>query len=88
MESIEIVQNGSKQSNALLSFDYKKIHSHDLEIKLSNRNIILRTGHMCSQTTLRELGKVSLNRVSWGIGVTEQNIESFLKALKEIDNTL
>jgi cysteine desulfurase/selenocysteine lyase len=85
MKNIELTVNGASHASSLLSFEHMRLHSHDLETELSKRNIIIRTGHMCSQNTLRELNKVSLNRVSWGIGVTDENIEAFIKALKELD---
>lgn len=88
IEDIIIVKNGQHHTHALLSFDYKKMHSHDLELALSERNIVIRTGHMCSQNTLRELGFVSLNRLSWGIGVTDEVTTKFVNALKEIDEKL
>lgn len=88
IKNIKLAKNGHTHINSLLSFEFEKMHSHDLEAELSKRNIIIRTGHMCSQNTLRELNKVSLNRVSFGIGVTNKNIEDLINAIKELDNTI
>lgn len=85
IKNIEIIKNGNIYAKSLLTFEHKKLHSHDLESELSKRNIIIRTGHMCSQNMLRELNKVSLNRVSWGIGITNKDIETFINAIKELD---
>lgn len=82
MKNVEIIPNGTVYLESLLSFECKDIHSHDLEKVLSMKNIIIRTGHLCSQNALRELNKVSINRVSWGIGVTDESIDSFIKTIK------
>ncbi|WP_462410640.1 aminotransferase class V-fold PLP-dependent enzyme [Neobacillus sp. Marseille-QA0830] len=84
LDTLELVPNGAEHSHALVSFDFHKLHSHDLEAELSRRNILIRTGHMCSQNTLRELNKVSLNRLSWGIGVTDEDVDYFIHILREL----
>lgn len=88
IKDIELVKNGDRHLNSLLSFQHRRIHSHDLEEELSKENIVLRTGHMCSQNTLRELEKVSLNRISWGIGVTNNNIDKFIDVIKKLDSKI
>lgn len=84
ISEVELINNGKNHISSLLTFDYNNLHSHDLEVLLDEKNIVLRTGHMCSQNTMRELNKVSLNRLSWGLGVTDKNIDEFLNAIRNI----
>ena len=46
-------------------------------------NIIIRTGHLCAQNVLNNLGLISVLRFSWGIATTESDIDKFFKVLYE-----
>ncbi|MBV5327494.1 MAG: aminotransferase class V-fold PLP-dependent enzyme [Chlorobium sp.] len=78
---VRLVPAGVACSPAITSFTIDGIHSHDLETFLAERGIIIRTGHLCAQPTLRRTSLNSINRVSIGIGTTESDVDAFLDAL-------
>lgn len=82
-ENIEILPGGNNNS-FICSFKIKDKHPHDL-IEIFEKNFLeIRIGHMCSQNTLDNFGKDSVFRISWGIGSDIEDIDEFLKILKEI----
>lgn len=82
-KKIKVVPGGSKAS-ALCSFEIAGIHPHDIEEKMIENNIEIRTGHMCAQGVLNFLGFTTLCRISWGIGTAREDIDKFLIVLEEI----
>lgn len=49
----------------------------------SLHNFEIRTGHMCAQSTLDNLGYKSLCRLSWGIGSDISDVEAFICLVEE-----
>jgi cysteine desulfurase len=80
---VSIVPGGDSDAS-ICSFRVDKMHPHDLGLALSRRGIELRTGHMCAQDALNNLGVSSLCRVSWGIGSEEKDIDILVGALEEV----
>lgn len=80
---ISIINKGINGHIALCSMDIKNIHVHDMGEIMANNNIIIRTGHLCAQNVLNNLGLISVLRFSWGIATTESDIDKFFKVLYE-----
>lgn len=85
MEEIEKLRiiGTAAQKGAIISFAIEGIHPLDIGTLLDIRGIAVRTGHLCAQPTLRHFGVSSLVRVSFGMYNTIEEIDLFLKALKE-----
>jgi len=81
ISDIAILCGGTHWSPAITAFVLPGIHSHDLEAWLGIKNIIIRTGHLCAQNVLRQLGVNSVNRVSFGLGATSLDVEKLIEAL-------
>lgn len=80
--NVQIMGEG-KYNNGLVSFNIAGIHPADIAFMLSKQNICVRVGHHCAMpihTCLKN--NVSL-RVSFGLYNDEQDINTFIFALKK-----
>jgi cysteine desulfurase/selenocysteine lyase len=71
------------KKGAIISFTIDGLHPLDLGTLLDIRGIAVRTGHLCSQPTLKHFNLSSLVRVSFGLYNTIEEIDLFIEALKE-----
>lgn len=83
-DSIELVTSRGKGGTSLISFSHRDWHAHDLEYLLAKRNIIIRAGNLCSQNSIRKYGSYAINRISFGLGVSENDLEMLVDILKEL----
>lgn len=74
----------SPKKGAIISFVVEGLHPLDICTLLDIRGIAVRTGHLCSQPTLKFFNVPSLTRISFGIYNTFEEIDIFIKALKEV----
>lgn len=65
-----------------MSFVVPGIHPFDLGAMLDSQGIAVRTGHLCAQPLVNQLGYDSVIRVSPAFYNTEQEILGFISALK------
>lgn len=72
--------------NYIISFTHPKIHSHDINEYLSKENIIIRSGNVCSQNSLKKIEFSSINRISFGLGVSLRDIYYLCDCLRRIVN--
>ena len=75
--------SGEMSSKSLLAFVHSKIHPHDIENFLAKKNVIIRAGNMCAQNAIRKIGFYAINRISFGLTVTDEDIDALCNALKE-----
>jgi len=78
---IRIVPGGDEFSS-ICSFSIDGLHPHDVAEIAVAHNFEIRTGHMCSQTTLNNFGLTSICRISWGIGSDKEDVEMFIRLLE------
>lgn len=69
---------------AILSFNIKGIHPHDVATFLDQYGVCIRAGHHCAQPFMRHLGVPATIRASFYIYNTKKEIDYFIEALKEI----
>jgi cysteine desulfurase/selenocysteine lyase len=86
MKNFSMISSGSNQCENLISIIHNRLHAHDIEQWLDERGIVVRSGHMCSQSTMNAMGLTSLIRISWGLGVDAQRVDQLVDAFVEIDN--
>lgn len=80
--NVKIVSNDSVKS--LISFVSSGMHAHDLEYYLAQNKVIIRSGNLCAQPAIRKLGEVAINRISFGLGVKENDLNLLCDLLKEV----
>lgn len=74
----------SPASSAIHTFIIEGIHPFDLSLLLGEKGIQIRSGHLCAQPALKELGVESVARLSVGIYNDEEEVVRFIKALHSI----
>ena len=72
------------QRSAIITFNLKKIHSHDVAGWLAQKNIAVRAGHHCAQPLHQNLGVAATVRVSLSIYNSKADIDQLIKALKKL----
>lgn len=68
----------------VVSFVSEDIHHFDLGMMLDTRGIAIRTGHHCTEPLMNFLQIEGTNRASFAIYNTEEEVDYFLDAVKEI----
>lgn len=74
----------AKEKGPIISFVIDGLHPLDIGTLLDIRGVAVRTGHLCSQPTLKHFNVPALTRASFGIYNTIEEIDFFIKALQEI----
>ena len=74
----------AKEKSGIISFFIEGIHPLDIGTMLDLRGVAIRTGHHCAQPTMRHFGIPATARASFGLYNTKEEIDVFVKALKEV----
>ena len=72
-----------KNHSAVISFNIKGVHPHDVASILDSDNVCVRSGNHCAQPLLRFLGEDSTCRMSLYFYNTKQDIDMLVEALKK-----
>ena len=72
-----------KNHSAVISFNIKGVHPHDVASILDSENVCVRSGNHCAQPLLRFLGIDSTCRMSLYFYNTKQDIDMLVEALKK-----
>lgn len=81
----EVIIYGPKDDRAgVITFTVKGIHAHDLATLFDEQSICIRAGHHCAQPLHDKLGISASARVSFYIYNDKQEVDYFIKALREI----
>ena len=79
------IYNSMKNTLGILSFNFEGIHPHDIASLLDDYGIAIRAGHHCTMPLMKRLGVSGTARVSFYFYNTKEDIDKFIKALKEIN---
>ena len=80
---------GSPQKRGeLISFIVPQIHSLDMATLLNQKNIALRSGHLCAQPALKRFLHEQALRISFGIYNSSEDIDQLIDAIQSIQNKL
>lgn len=83
-EDIEIYGNDDlTKRTAVISFNFKGIHSYDVGTILDKMGIAVRTGHHCAQPIMNFYGISGTIRASFAIYNTFDEIDYFIECLKK-----
>ena len=69
--------------NAVISFNLKNLHPHDLATALDMDGVAVRAGHHCAQPLMKYLNVVATARASFYIYNTVQDIDQLIYAIKD-----
>lgn len=73
-----------KQNVGIISFDVKGIHPHDVAEILGELHIAIRAGHHCTQPLMRHLEVKALNRASFYIYNTKEDIDMLVAGIRQV----
>lgn len=89
VKKARVFSGRSKRYGAILSFNILGIHPHDLAFLLDRKGIAIRSGFHCAQPFIEDkLKQNGTARASLYFYNTKQEIDKFVEALKEIENSI
>lgn len=77
-----IIYNESCETG-VISFNLEGIHPHDAASVFDNNDVCIRAGHHCAQLITKKLGTIGTIRASFYFYNREEDIDKFIKAVKE-----
>jgi len=83
IEGLRIIGTAANKGG-IISFVIDGTHPLDLGTLLDLRGVAIRTGHHCAQPTMRHFGVPATARVSFGLYNTKDEIDAFVKALRDV----
>ena len=83
VDGLRIIGQAKKKS-AIVSFSMESIHPHDIATFLGAENIAVRAGHHCTQPVMDFFQIPATTRVSFSIYNQEEEVDFFVKKIKEI----
>lgn len=84
---LKIIGNASAKGG-IISFTLEGIHPLDIGTMLDLKGIAVRTGHHCTQPTMKHFNLPGTARVSFGLYNTKEEIDAFVAAVKDILNKM
>ncbi|KAF2956140.1 SufS family cysteine desulfurase [Marinitoga sp. 38H-ov] len=74
-----------EDSSSIITFNIDNVHPHDVAQILSDKfGVAVRSGHLCAQPLLQQLGTKSVCRASFYFYNTEEEVDVFIEGLKFI----
>ncbi|RDI95118.1 SufS family cysteine desulfurase [Meiothermus sp. QL-1] len=70
--------------SGVVPFVLKGVHAHDVATVLDQHGIAVRAGHHCAQPLHRRLGVPATVRASFYLYTTQEEVDRFIEALKEV----
>src|SRR3989344_574001 len=77
---------GPKERGAVISFNVKGVHAHDVSQILDSEGVAIRAGHHCCMPLMSVLGVAATARASFYLYNTEQEIDTFINAIHKVKN--
>ena len=77
------IHGANDNKHSIISFNIKNVHAHEVSSFLDVEGIAIRAGHHCCQPLMKHLSLNSTARVSFGVYNTENEVDTFIGALKK-----
>jgi cysteine desulfurase/selenocysteine lyase len=74
----------AKKKAAVLSFEIKGVHPHDVGTILNDDGIAIRTGHHCAQPVMQRFNIPATARASFAFYNTKQEIDKLIVGIKKV----
>jgi cysteine desulfurase/selenocysteine lyase len=84
MNSIRIIGR-AKDKGAILSFEMKNAHAHDVATVIDRQGVAVRAGTHCAMPLLERFGATSTCRASFGLYNTMQEVDKLADALQKAE---
>ena len=84
LDFLELYITPNKENHsAVISFNIKGVHPHDVASILDNYGVCVRSGNHCAQPLMRHLGMDSTCRASFYLYNTKEDVDKLVEALKK-----
>jgi cysteine desulfurase/selenocysteine lyase len=83
MPGVRIIGTAAVKT-AVLSFEVKGIHPHDIGTLLNQEGVAVRTGHHCVQPVMLRLGVPATTRASFAFYNTMAEVDTFIASLQTV----
>jgi cysteine desulfurase/selenocysteine lyase len=77
-----------KRRGAVISFNLKSVHAHDVASILDSEGVAIRSGHHCAQIMMERLQVPATSRASFYLYNDYQDIQSLCRALSKVEEVL
>jgi len=84
IEGVEIYGPEPEKKGAVISFNVKNVHPHDVSSILDSEGVAIRGGHHCAMPLMRLLGIQGSARASFYIYNTKEEVDVFVNALAKV----
>jgi cysteine desulfurase/selenocysteine lyase len=74
----------ARKKAAVLSFEIKGVHPHDVGTILNHEGIAIRTGHHCAQPVMQRLGVPATARASFAFYNTKAEIDKLVEGIRKV----
>ena len=87
LDFLEIYMTPNKENHsAVISFNIKGVHPHDVASFLDSDGVCVRSGNHCAQPLLRYMGVDSTCRASFSIYNNKEDVDKLVQGLKKVYN--
>lgn len=83
LPGVRIIGNAKKKA-AVLSFEIKGVHPHDVGTILNSEGIAIRTGHHCAQPVMQRFHVPATARASFAFYNTRQEIDKLVDGIRKV----
>ena len=84
LNELEIYSAGPGRSAAIISFNVKGVHAHDVASILNDYGVCVRAGHHCNMPLMKKLGIAGTVRASLYFYNTFEDVDTLAEALSEV----
>jgi len=88
VEGVEIYGPEPEKKGAVISFNVKTVHPHDVSSILDSEGVAIRGGHHCAMPLMRLLGIQGSARASFYLYNTTEEVDVFVNALAKVRKIL
>ena len=83
LAGVRIIGTARKKA-AVLSFEIKGVHPHDVGTILNDDGIAIRTGHHCAQPVMQRFGVPATARASFSFYNTKEEIDKLVEGIRKV----
>ena len=87
MNSVDIVGTAEHKA-AILSFNLRDVHPHDVGTILDHEGVAVRTGHHCAQPVMDRFDLSATVRASFGLYNTHEDVDALVAGLQRVQEML
>ena len=85
MNSLKVIGQ-AKEKGAILSFEMKGAHAHDVATVIDRYGVAVRAGTHCAMPLLSRFGVTSTCRASFALYNTREEVDKLVEALRKAEN--